>query len=200
MNEYPEYAKVNGKKYKINTSFRVAIECNNIALDEKISDEERGLAIIYKLFGDEGLEDKDNLKGLLNVALKYLACGQKNDKTGKPKKIDMDYSQDMPYIKASFRSDYGINLSKEDMHWYEFYELMNGLSNSELGNCCIFNQIRNIRNVDLKEIKDQKTRKKIAEAQEFFKLKKQVKEKKFTPEQIENMKRFYKEAGIKIEE
>ena len=52
MNNYPEYAEINDKKYKINTDFRVAIECQNIATDESISDYERALAIIYKLFHD----------------------------------------------------------------------------------------------------------------------------------------------------
>ena len=49
----PEYVKVDDKLYKINTDFRVAIECNRIAEDETIGDYERSLAILYKLFGDE---------------------------------------------------------------------------------------------------------------------------------------------------
>ena len=48
----PEYVKVDNKVYKINTDFRVAIECNRIAEDENIGEIERPLAIIYKLFGD----------------------------------------------------------------------------------------------------------------------------------------------------
>ena len=54
MNNYPEYVEVKGKRYKINTDFRVAIECNRIAEDETIGDFERVLGIIYTLFGDEG--------------------------------------------------------------------------------------------------------------------------------------------------
>lgn len=46
----PEYVKVDGELYKINTDFRVALECNKIAEDENIGDYERSLAIIYKLF------------------------------------------------------------------------------------------------------------------------------------------------------
>ena len=43
----PEYVKVNDKKYKINTDFRVALECSKIAEDKEISDIERALALIY---------------------------------------------------------------------------------------------------------------------------------------------------------
>ena len=49
--KYPKYAKVNGKKYPINTSFRVALKCFEIINDSSISDLERTYAIVYKLFG-----------------------------------------------------------------------------------------------------------------------------------------------------
>ena len=58
----PEYVKVGDNKYKINTDFRVAIECNRIARDKSIKDLERALAIIYKLFGEAGLDCKEQAK------------------------------------------------------------------------------------------------------------------------------------------
>ena len=67
--DYPKYVKIGEKKYKINTDFRVAIECQEIALDDSIGDFERALAIIYKLFGDDGLDDSNNYEKLLE----YLA-------------------------------------------------------------------------------------------------------------------------------
>ena len=54
----PEFVKIGAKKYKINTDFRVAIECNNIAMNDSIGEYEKSLAVIYKLFGDEGLRDR----------------------------------------------------------------------------------------------------------------------------------------------
>ena len=49
----PQFVKVDDKLYKINTDFRVALECNKIAEDTSIGNLERALAIIYKLFGEE---------------------------------------------------------------------------------------------------------------------------------------------------
>ena len=49
----PQYVKVDNKLYKINTDFRIALECNKIAEDTTIGDLERALAVIYKLFGEE---------------------------------------------------------------------------------------------------------------------------------------------------
>ena len=141
---YPEYVKVNDKKYKINTDFRVAIKCNEVALDETINKYERALAIIYLLFGDEGIDDTDNHEQLLQLAKKFLSCNKEIESVNN-KEPDMDYVQDMDFIEASFMSDYNIDLTQIKMHWWKFFKLINGLSNSEMGNCCVLNRIRNLR-------------------------------------------------------
>ena len=196
--DYPYFVVIKGKKYNINTSYKIAIQCNEIAMDENINEYEKGLAIICKLFGKDALDDEENLEGLLSAGVKFLRCG--NDEKGDDNsKIDMDYTQDMPFIKASFRSDYGVNLNTEDIHWWEFFELLNGLSNSEFGNCCVLNRIRALRNMDTSKISDAKLKKEIENAKEQFRIKRnleQASKKEFTKEQKENIDRFYKETGI----
>lgn len=190
---YPEYVKINDKKYKINIDFRVAIECNEIAMDETISDFERALAIIYKLFGDDGINDTNNYEKLLELAKKYLCCGKEVvDNNEEP---DMDFIQDMDYIETSFMSDYSIDLANTNMHWWKFYNLMNGLSNSEMGNCCVLNRVRNLRTYDTKDIKDQKELEKIKKAKEQVALKKQTVKKNLTTEQQNNINAFYETLG-----
>ena len=186
---YPKYVEVGNNKYKINTSYKTAIECNTIAEDENINDIERALAVIYKLFGEEALEDVEHREMLLKKAQKYLSCGM--DVSNANEERDMDFVQDMPYIKASFMSDYHIDLNEKDMHWWEFYELINGLSNSDMGNCCVLNRIRNIRTFNLGEIKDPKEKEKMRKAKQAVALKK--KKKKATYQQQESAREFYKE-------
>lgn len=190
MSKYPEYAEVNGKKYKINTDFRVAIKCNKIATDNSIGDYERALAIIYTLFGEEGINSKGDMQKLLDVSKKYLLCG--NEYVDSNDEPDMDYTQDMDYIEASFMSDYHIDLTETKMHWWKFNNLMNGLSNSELGDCCVLNRIRNLRNYDTREIKDAKERQKIEEAKQRVALNK----KTATQEQEDNAEELLKELGL----
>lgn len=190
---YPEYVKINDKKYKINTEFRVAIECNEIAMDETINDFERALAIIYKLFGDEGINDTDNYEKLLELAQKYLSCGK--EVTENNEEPDMDFIQDMDYIETSFMSDYSIDLANTEMHWWKFYNLMNGLSNSDIGNCCVLNRVRNLRTYDTKDIKDQKELEKIKKAKEQVALKKRTINKNLTDKQQNNINAFYETLG-----
>jgi hypothetical protein len=192
---YPEYVKVGDKQYKINTDFRIAIKCDQIARDENIGDVERALAIIYTLFGKEALNDSINYEKLLELAKKYLVCG-KEVEVDSNEEPDMDFVEDMDYIEASFMSDYNIDLNSIEMHWWKFSNLINGLSNSEFGNCCVLNRIRNLRNFDTKEIKDRKERERIEKAKKQVALKRNKKEAKLTKEQEESMNELNKMLGL----
>jgi hypothetical protein len=187
--DYPEYAKVEDRLYKINTDFRIAIKCENVVNDTTITDEERAMAIIYLLFGEKGLKSNDKL-ALLDKAKNYLSCGKEIKQSNIATKPDMDFEEDMDYIEASFMSDYHIDLSNTKMHWWKFNKLINGLSNSDMGNCCILNRIRNIRNYNLKEISDPKERQRIKKMQDELALKK-YKPKGPTEEQKKNAIEFY---------
>jgi hypothetical protein len=189
---YPTKVRIGDKEYPINTDFRVALECDRVAKDETIKYPKKEMTIIYLLFGDKGLDDEENYCKLLELGQKYLLCGKEYiDNKEEP---DMDFEQDMDYIEASFMSDYNIDLSNTGMHWWKFYNLMNGLSNSEMGNCCVLNRVRNLRTFDTSQIKDLKEKQKIEEAKQKVALKK--KEKPLTKEQEESIARFNKLAGI----
>lgn len=189
----PEYVKIENKKIKINTDYRIALKCDEIARDTTIGDYERSLAIIYLLFGEEGLNEKKYYDKLLELAIKFLCCGQeKNDNNEEP---DMDFKQDMELIRISFMSDYnGLDIKKQEIHWWEFNNLLNGLSNSEMGNCCILNRIRNLRNYDTSKIEDRKEKKKIEEAQKYWALKKE--KPILTEKQQQSIDTFYQLTGI----
>lgn len=193
----PEYVKVGDKKYKINTDFRVAIECNNIAQDDTIGYTERPLAIIYKLFGDDGIDNPQDWEKLLELGIKYLSLDKDTSNIDNDTEIDMDFNEDMDYIEASFMSDYGIDLTKENMHWWKFYNLIEGFSNSEIGNCCVLNRVRNLRTFDLSQIKDNKERERLAKAKEMVSLKKAKQEVELTKEQEESMRKLDEIIGFK---
>ena len=193
----PEYVKIGNKKYKINTDFRVAIECNNMAQDDSIGDTERALAIIYKLFGDEGLDNSQDWEKLLELAIKYLTLNKDTSSVDNNTEIDMDFNEDMDYIEASFMSDYRIDLATEKMHFWKFYTLLEGLSNSELGNCCVLNRVRNLRTFDLSQIKDNKERERLAKAKEMVILKNNKHEVELTKEQEESMNKLNEIIGFK---
>lgn len=186
--------KIGDTIYTANTDFRIAIKCNNIAQDTSIGDYERVLGIICTMFGGEALNYPSHYQTLLNWALNYLSCGKEVVQSNE--QPDMDYEEDMEYIEASFMSDYQIDLENTEMDWQKFNKLLNGLSNSDMGNCCILNRIRNLRNYDVKEISDKKERDRMIKAQQDVALKKYKKENNLSKEQIESMEKLNKIIGI----
>lgn len=192
---YPEYVRIEGKLYKINSDFRVAIECQEIATNINISDYERSLAIIYKLFGDEGINTPKHYEKLLELGIKYLSCGKEIIDTNE--EPDMDFSQDIDLIRISFMAEYnGLDIKNISMHWWEFYNRINGLSNSEMGNCCLLNKVRNIRSFDEKDINDPKQLQQIRNAKKQVALKKKEIKNELTNEQQKNIENYYKMTGI----
>lgn len=169
MNSYPKFAQIEDRKYKINTDFRVAIECDKVARSN-VSEEERALAIIYLLFGDEGLQNSQDWKDLIAIALKYLSCGKEKQEDNEEQEIDMDFEQDWEHIRTSFFYDYKVKLEQGTyMHWWEFYNLLCGLSDK-----CILNRIRFIRDFDIEQIKDSKEKEKWIKQKEQVALKKEI--------------------------
>ncbi len=197
----PNYVKVDNKLYKINTDFRIALECNNIAEDKTIGEYERALAIIYKLFGEEGL-DCENQNKLLELAMKYLLLGREQNsfKNDSQDKYELDFNKCLGLIKASFKFDYKYDpYELEYLHWYDFYNDLESLSTSEFGNCCVLNRVISILNQEVKEIKDSKQRQNLIDAQKMLKQKYCKKEEiKITKEQEESAKALYKSLGIEI--
>lgn len=185
----PTQVKVDNKLYKINTSYRIAIECDLVAQDETISDYERAVTIIYLLFGEEGLSDKKNYDKLLELAIKYLKCGNENETHEEDEEKNMDFSQDINLIRASFKSDYGISLD-DNMHWWDFFMYLNGLTEN-----CILNRVRDLREIDLTKITDGKERKRIETLQKRFELKN--KKQALTEEEKQSIDNFYKLTGLK---
>lgn len=160
MISYPTQAKVGDNIYKINTDYRVAIECDGISRSG-VSDEERSLAILYKLFGEKALDNPQDWEKLIIIALKYLRCGKEIEDSGE--EANMSFIQDKGYIEASFFSDYNIDLSKTDMHYWQFYNLLCGLTEDS-----VLNRVRFVRDFDISQIKDSK------EKEKWIKQKQQV--------------------------
>lgn len=165
MVEYPEFAEIDGELYKINTDYKYALECFKIIDNASISDMERAIAVVSVLFGREN-ENGDivgipeNLEKALEKATIFLSCGKEN-KNIKETKKDMDFEYDKEFIYASFISDYNIDLENKEMHFWKFCSLISGLTEDS-----ILNRVRDLRNTNLSDYKDSKTKGKIQEAME----------------------------------
>lgn len=180
MNRYPEYIEVNNTRYKLNTDFRLALRCDEIFRDDSIGNYEKTLAIIYILLGEKGLKDHHNHEKISKLLMKYLLCGKESNEVN-DKEPSMSFSQDAGYIKASFMSDYKIDIDKIEMHWWQFYDLLQGLTDNS-----VLNRVRSIREESL-------SGKKGKERSKWEELKKQVELKREKTSYEKELDKFWEE-------
>lgn len=162
---YPTKMEANGRIYEINTDYRVALACFKALYDVELSDVERYYAIEGLLLGTNVNEDDSAiLKGKIE---KYLSCERKETDIKTEEERSYDYVQDEVLTKTSIRQCYHINLNEISyMHWYEYNELIEGLTDD-----CVINKIREIRTTDVGKIDDQKQKDRILELQERYAIK-----------------------------
>lgn len=196
----PEYVKVDDKLYKINTDFRIAIQCNKIANDSTIGEYERALAIIYKLFGEDGLNCVENQSQLLEKAIRYISLDsdEKSIRNDFEKNFELDFEKCEGLIRSSFKFDYNYDPYELDyLHWYDFYNDLANLSSSEFGTCCILNRVMSILDADASKIKDNKEREELYKAQAQLKKKYCVSVKEdMTDKEKESVASLYKKLGL----
>lgn len=156
---YPEALRVGDQEYEINTSYLYALACIACVNDPELTDAERAFGVIEILYKEPLPTDGPEA---VRMAVKFLSLGKDPVEGDRPERApDMDYEADMHYIRASFRSDYGVDLARSpDLHWWEFMELLQGLTDK-----CVLNRIRDLRNYDISTVKDAKTRSSIIQAQ-----------------------------------
>lgn len=153
---YPTKAEINGEIYDLNTSYKTALRCFEVINDNRIGDTERTLAVCKLLYGFVPTTDLD---AFLDKAILFLSCGEKREDEADRRVFDHNY--DFKYVTASFASDYHIDLTKEDLHWWRYCELLSGLTRHS-----ILSRVIEIREYDLSEVKDAKSRADIMRAKE----------------------------------
>ena len=185
------------KGYHINTDFKCGIKIS-LALDDwQLGDEERVLTALSLLYG-EGIPDD------MNVALDglrwFLTCGKEADKASysdiddvdnakesvnvKGDDISFDFEVDASNIYAAFLKNYNIDLTKTDMHWFQFIALFSNLKNTSL------NDMMYYRTIDLSQYKGE-------QKAEMKSLKERYKIHKITKQQVENLKIIYGKDWVK---
>lgn len=185
------------KGYHINTDFKCGIRIS-LALDDwQLGDEERVLTALSLLYG-EGIPDDMNIA--LDGLRWFLTCGKEADKASysdiddvdnakesvnvKGDDISFDFEVDASNIYAAFLKNYNIDLTKTDMHWFQFIALFSNLKDTSL------NDMMYYRTIDISQYKGE-------QKAEMKALKERYKIHKITKQQVENLKIIYGKDWVK---
>lgn len=182
LESLPRSIRIGDIDYPIRTDFRTWIKVESILKDSNIPDGFK-LSMIYIIcdlfYGNKDISTESIdavFDGIFSFWRMYKPV---NEKAKISHDIAYSYDNDFDLIVSAFKQQYGINLFSDDMHWFEFKSLFDGLSESTM-----FRKIVGYRTVDLSKVsKEQK--KEYAELKEFYRIKDERVADKKTPQEIE---------------
>lgn len=162
----PDCIVSEGKSYPIKTDFRTWIKFTLLLENSAYDIIDIMTEAVILCFADKKRIPPDIVSAvceLVNFCVGDIEpCRNKN--TVSAKRI-YSFEHDSTMIYSAFRHDYGIDLSVDELHWYEFKALLAGLHKDNL-----FCEVMGYRSIDLKTIKDKEQRKFYRDMKRKFKL------------------------------
>lgn len=132
---------------EIDTGFYKWIKIGRI-LESNLRQNEKASLVLLNTIGEIPQEPAEWIEAILD----FYCCGRPVSKS-EPKNKVLDWEKDSATIWADFRGYFGIDLDKENFHWWEFMALFESLPKD-----CAIKRIMGIRAIDLSKIKDPEIR------------------------------------------
>lgn len=160
MGELLHTVSLDGKLYDVDTDFRTAIECEKIMNSSDISDYDREIMIVTKLFGHDAPYNEESRQ----KARFFLQGGVIDDRPESNVRI-IDTEQHWALIYSAFMQCHKIDLHKNDLHYQEYLFLLQGVKDT------ILNDMMEVMQMKLSDEKDPKRRAELKKAQDYFRIK-----------------------------
>lgn len=130
----PRSVEIAGREVPIATGYRAGIRFERTLLDRKLSNREK-LRLAMEIYYKPGTVQPHETEQAVEAALGFYRCGApppaKKDMEGEeaapPMERVYDYDFDAPYIYAAFKQAYHVDLSADDIHWWQFKALFQSL-------------------------------------------------------------------------
>lgn len=134
--QLPDAVEINGQLYQIDTDFRASLRVILAFEDEELAPLEKQVILIDNLYP----EKPDDLEKAFELGVLFLNGGEAGGKDDGPAYRLYSFGKDGPYIFAAFKQTHGIDLDKEQMHWWKFMALF-----MDLGSETTFCQLVSLR-------------------------------------------------------
>ena len=131
---------------EIDCGFKKWLKFGCIWADDLTIIEKKNLAFRYIL---KSIPPEPEQVKWLTEMFWFYRCGKEIRDTECSKEKVLDWEKDSATIWADFRGYFGIDLDKENFHWWEFMALFESLPKD-----CAIKRIMGIRAIDLSKIKD----------------------------------------------
>ena len=170
IDEVPTTVIIDDVEFDINSDFRISMMFELLINDPELSERERlyqTLILYYPII-------PSNLEAAVDKIMWFYKCGKEEEKeennntskpTGKSTMRIYDYEHDSEIIFASFMKSYGINLQRDNLHWWEFKSLFDNIDEDSK-----LYKIMEIRSVNLNQIKDKDKKNYYKKMKDLYKL------------------------------
>lgn len=120
----PTHVTVSGRRYRIDPDFRNVMRMNEIMTQTDLTDEARDWLALRCMMRHPPRRRSRQIE-LLKALRELLFCDRRGASDNK-KITDID--QDADLIFAAFYQEYGINLWRDHLSWFEFTALLAGIA------------------------------------------------------------------------
>ena len=141
MDDLPGTVTVAGREIPIATDYRTGILFEQTLSDPELPDDEKLFTVLGLYYGDAVphlLSGMGRVREALDGIMWFYRCGV-NETAGSEREGDtsgkdppFSYEHDAGYIYAAFIEAYGIDLTKNRLHWWQFRALFLGLPETVL--------------------------------------------------------------------
>ena len=181
--------------YDIDGDFQIGIQISQCMNDESLNPTERMMVAAGLLFGDSCPNKFEEITEALN----WFLNGWNHDNTkasgkgasSKKKSVEtMDFDVDQWRIYAAFKSQYGIDLNVNKLHWFSFMGLLSNLEE------CAFTRVIGIRQQKITGKMSADERRALKEAKLIYSIRNDS-ETTLSVEEQKKVEEFMKYANIK---
>ncbi|MCM1167965.1 MAG: bacteriophage Gp15 family protein [Lachnospiraceae bacterium] len=153
--------------YLIRTDFRIGMQISEALNDVDLAEPEKMSTALRLLFGSGIPADIETAQSGLHWFMSGGNVDEEHVPDGKPPTFD--FEQDNRLVYSAFRARYGIDLTRERLHWFAFLAML-----GDLGGCSL-SDIIGIRGTDLSKLGGEQ-RRHYAEMQAKYRIKPQLSE------------------------
>ena len=151
----PETMLIGEKSYLVETDFRKWINFSQLAFsgEQDMLSFAKMLNLVFKKDSGCPPASAETVQAMLEFYNPFKVDTLKSGNSARQKQ-NYDFEYDAKHIYSSFLQQYGIDLTKADLHWWAFKALFDGLSEDTP-----FGKILQFRCTDISKIKDKEMRK-----------------------------------------
>lgn len=150
--------------YLIRTDFRIGMQISEALNDVNLAEPEKMATAMRLLYGNGVPRDSSVAQAGLRW---YMSGGEPDRDHNSDGKITFDFEQDNRLVYSAFRARFGIDLTRERLHWFAFLAML-----SDLGGCSL-SDIVEVRSADISKMSGEQ-QKHYARLQERYRIKPQI--------------------------